>query len=62
MGSETLSKTLVELSTKSDFNKMKLPDLMNALLEKKVKINVMFIDGHWMDVDTYADVTKGQTF
>ncbi len=30
--------------------------------EKKVKINVMFIDGHWMDVDTYADVTKGQTF
>lgn len=62
VGSETLSKTLVELSTKSDFNKMKLPDLMNALLEKKVKINVMFIDGHWMDVDTYADVTKGQTF
>jgi phosphoenolpyruvate phosphomutase len=62
LGSETLSKTLVELSTKSDFNKMKLPDLMNALLEKKVKINVMFIDGHWMDVDTYADVTKGQTF
>ncbi|MBP9679770.1 MAG: phosphoenolpyruvate mutase [Bacteriovorax sp.] len=62
VGSETLSKTLVELSTKGDFNKMKLPDLMNALLEKKVKINVMFIDGHWMDVDTYADVTKGQTF
>ena len=62
VGSEILSKTLTELSTKADFNKLKLPDLMNALLDKKVKINVLYIDGHWMDVDTYADVSKGQKF
>jgi prepilin-type processing-associated H-X9-DG protein len=35
---------------------------MNALLDKKVKINVLYIDGHWMDVDTYSDVSKGQNF
>ena len=62
VGSEILSKTLTELSAKTEFNKMKLPDLMNELLAKKVKINVMYIDGHWMDIDTYADVTKGQNF
>ena len=62
VGSEILSKTLTELSAKPEFNKMKLPDLMNELLSKKVKINVMYIDGHWMDIDTYADVTKGQNF
>ena len=62
VGSEILSKTLSELSAKPEFNKMKLPDLMNELLAKKVKINVMYIDGHWMDIDTYADVTKGQNF
>ncbi|MFA6236723.1 MAG: phosphoenolpyruvate mutase [Bacteriovorax sp.] len=62
IGSEVLAKTLQELSTTADFNKLKLPDLMNALIEKKVKINVMYIDGHWMDVDTYADVSKGQNF
>ncbi len=62
VGSEILCKTLEELSAKPEFNKMKLPDLMNALLEKKVKINVMYIDGHWMDIDTYADVTRGQKF
>jgi len=62
VGSEILAKTLEELSAKSDFNKMKLPDLMNALLEKKVKINVMYIDGHWMDIDNYTDVTLGQKF
>lgn len=62
VGSEIISKTLLELSTKENFSKLKLPDLFQLLLERKVKINVMFIDGHWMDVDTYADVSKGQNF
>lgn len=62
IGSEVLAKTLSELSTKPDFNKLKLPDLMNELLTARVKINVMYIDGHWMDVDTYADVSRGQKF
>ncbi len=61
-GSQALSSTLEELAKTSDFNKLKLPDLMNKLLEKKVKINVMYIDGHWMDVDSYADVSRGQQF
>ncbi len=62
VGSEILSQTLTELSKTPEFNKLKLPDLMNALLAKKVKINVMYIDGHWMDVDSYSDVSKGQKF
>lgn len=62
VGSDILSKALTELSTTADFNKLKLPDLMNHLLSKKVKINVMYIDGHWMDVDSYSDVSKGQKF
>ncbi len=62
VGSDILLKTLEELAQTPDFNKLKLPDLMNKLLTKKVKINVMYIDGHWMDVDSYADVSKGQKF
>lgn len=61
-GSAAIVKALTELSSKADFNKMKLPDLMNHLLTSNVKINVMYIDGHWMDIDTYADVSKGQKF
>lgn len=61
-GSQALSLALDELSKKADFNKLKLPDLMNALLDKKIKINVMYIDGHWMDIDNYADVSRGQQF
>ena len=62
IGSEVLKKTLEELSVLASFNKLKLPDLMNKLLEKKVKINIMYIDGHWLDIDTYADVSRGQKF
>lgn len=62
VGSEALNRTLEELSKTAEFNKLKLPDLMNKLIEKNVKINVMYIDGHWMDVDSYADVSKGQKF
>lgn len=62
IGSDILVKTLEELAKRDDFNKLKLPDLMNKLIENKVKINVMYIDGHWMDVDSYADVSKGQKF
>ena len=62
VGSEIISKTLMELSKTENFAKLKLPDLFQLLLERKVKINVMYIDGHWMDVDTYADVSKGQNF
>lgn len=62
IGSEVLAKTLRELSTTSDFNKLKLPDLMNKLLEKKIKINVMYINGHWLDVDNYADLSRSQKF
>lgn len=61
-GSAAIQKALNELSAKTDFNKMKLPDLMNHLLASNVKINVLYIDGHWMDIDTYADVSKGQNF
>jgi phosphoenolpyruvate phosphomutase len=62
VGSEVLVKTLEEMSTSSEFKKLKLPDLMNKLIEKKVKINVLYIDGHWLDVDNYADLSRGQKF
>ena len=61
-GSQVLSQALEELAKTPEFNKLKLPDLMNHLLSKNVKINVMYIDGHWMDVDSYADVSRGQKF
>lgn len=62
IGCELIVKTLEEMSQQINFNKMKMPDLFARLMEKKAKINVMYIDGHWLDIDTYADLTKGQLF
>lgn len=62
VGSELLKKTINEMTDLPNFGTLKLPDLLNKLLEKKAKVNVMYINGHWMDVDSYADVSKGQNF
>lgn len=62
VGSELLKKTINEMTDLPNFGSLKLPDLLNKLLEKKAKVNVMYINGHWMDVDSYADVSKGQNF
>ena len=61
-GSEVLCKTLEELSATKDFRELKLAHLMNRLIEKKIKINVLYIDGHWLDIDSYTDVSRGQKF
>lgn len=62
IGSEAVVKTLNEMTDLPNFGALKVPDLINKLIEKKIKVNVMYINGHWMDVDSYADVSKGQNF
>ncbi|MDZ7764240.1 MAG: phosphoenolpyruvate mutase [Melioribacteraceae bacterium] len=55
-GSDVLKSTLQEMSLKENFNKMKMPDLLNVLIEKGSRINVVYIDGHWLDVDNLNDL------
>ena len=61
-GSEIIRNKMDELSTRSDFSKLKLPDLFKELTKSDVKVNVSYIEGHWMDVDNYEDFAKGQLF
>lgn len=55
-GSEILKKVLEEISTKENFEKMKMPDLLNMLIEKGIPVKVIYIDGHWLDVDNLSDL------
>lgn len=55
-GTEILKKALEEISEIQNFNKMKLPDLLNTLIEKGVSVKVVYIDGHWLDVDNLHDL------
>lgn len=62
VGADAMAKAIEELAAASNFNELKLTHLMNKLIDKGVKINVMYINGHWLDIDSYADVSRGQKF
>jgi len=57
-GSDILRITLDEMSRKENFNKLKMPDLLNTLIGKGVQIKVIFIDGNWLDVDNVSDLSN----
>ena len=61
-GSAMIRKGLEELATEKDFNKMKMGNLFNHLIQKNVTIGVSYIEGHWMDIDNYRDYDEIQVF
>lgn len=61
-GSELLKKALKEMSLNANFNSMKMGDLINFLISKDIEVGVTYIEGHWMDVDSYKDFEQIQVF
>lgn len=55
-GSKSIATSLTELSAKPDFNKMKMTDLLSDLIVKGIKIKVIYINGHWLDIDNLKDL------
>jgi len=61
-GTRLVAEALEDLSGRDDFNQLHLFDLFNHLVEKGVKIRVLFITGHWLDVDNLDDLSRAQSF
>ncbi|MBI4429748.1 MAG: phosphoenolpyruvate mutase [Ignavibacteriales bacterium] len=57
-GSEAVRAALEKLSQKSEFCRLNMSDLLNELLATGVQIRVLYIEGHWLDVDTLEDIGK----
>jgi phosphoenolpyruvate phosphomutase len=62
IGSEAIAASLSTLSAKPDFKKMKMTDLLSHLISKGIKINVIYIDGHWLDIDNVKDLPLGSKY
>jgi phosphoenolpyruvate phosphomutase len=61
-GSKLLQGALVDLEKRPDFNQLRFDDLFRHLLEGGVEVRVLFITGHWLDVDNLDDLAQAQTF
>lgn len=62
LGTAKLVSAMEELAKLSAFKQFKLPDLLNYMIEKGQEIRVLYINGHWLDIDNTKDYLLGQKF
>ena len=61
-GSAQMKAALEELARRPDFRKLRFDDLFKHLLEQKQRVQVLYITGHWLDVDDLDDLARAQAF
>ena len=61
-GLEWLNTSLSELQQQDNFAKLTIPDLLNHLVGKGHPVGVHYIHGHWLDVNTIADIDRAGDF
>lgn len=61
-GRAWIDAALDELKSEPNFNTLTLPDLLNHLIKQGKPINVHYIDGHWLDVNSLDDIDRAGDF
>ncbi len=61
-GAKALREILKEMSTMDGFKTFRMADIFNRLMEKGNEIRVVYITGHWMDVDDPQDYSEASVF
>jgi phosphoenolpyruvate phosphomutase len=61
-GSVILKSALQELSGLDTFASLGMTDLLQHLLRRNIPVNVLYIEGNWLDVDTVSDYSLTSTY
>ena len=61
-GTLALRSCLQILALRPDFSRLQMGDLLNEAAAAGLVIRVLYIAGHWLDVDTLNDLSTAQTF
>ena len=61
-GSTQVKAALKELEGRAGFRKLRFDDLFKHLLERQQRVHVLYITGHWLDVDNLDDLSRAQAF
>jgi phosphoenolpyruvate phosphomutase len=61
-GSQILRAALNELSVRSNFKTLRFDDLFRHLLAAGQTLRVLYITGHWLDVDNLDDLSAANAF
>ncbi len=57
-----LRDALEQLRAKPDFSQLGMPGLLNHLIGRGHSIKVLFVHGHWLDVNDLADLERANAF
>ena len=61
-GSTLMKTALTELSARADFRTLRFDHLLNHLVASGHRVQVLYITGHWLDVDDLDDLARAQAF
>jgi phosphoenolpyruvate phosphomutase len=61
-GRERLAAAVDALRARRNFDQLGMPDLVNALIDMGCSIKVVYIRGHWLDVNAAEDLIRGSDF
>jgi phosphoenolpyruvate phosphomutase len=61
-GTHRLAEMLDNLATRSDFAKLGMRDLLNALIDAGERVHVVYVNGHWLDINSLSDLEHAGTF
>ncbi|HEV3410450.1 MAG TPA: phosphoenolpyruvate mutase [Chthoniobacterales bacterium] len=61
-GSEVLRAALDELAERNDFRRLRFDHLFNHLVSKGERVQVLYVTGHWLDLDDLDDLARAQAF
>ena len=61
-GSTAIRRALARLAERPDFRTRRFDDLLNELVATGARVQVLYITGHWLDVDDLEDLARAQAF
>ncbi|MGH9888831.1 MAG: phosphocholine cytidylyltransferase family protein, partial [bacterium] len=57
-----VDQALELLRARPDFARLGVPDLLNVLIERGLPVKVLYVHGHWLDVNDLADLERANAF
>jgi phosphoenolpyruvate phosphomutase len=61
-GVRWLKEGLDRLRERPDFARLGVPDLLNDMVERGLPVKVLYVHGHWLDVNGLADLERANAF
>ena len=61
-GKTILSRALADLREREDFNSLGIPDLLNYMISAGERVQVQYINGHWLDINNLEDLQRANEF